>query len=84
MSVLKTINSIPVFSTVERAEMWGKQFGLTGYHTHTVLGQTGYMGGQDHNQAVTALKGGVVPPSVSAAFNTTTTNSGGSTGGGGY
>tara|TARA_R110002049_G_scaffold200882_1_gene371594 strand:+ start:43 stop:276 length:234 start_codon:yes stop_codon:yes gene_type:complete len=76
MSVLIRINDIPVFSTINEAELWGKQFGLTGYHIHTVEGDNGYMAGQDHNQAVTALEGAAVPPSVSAAFNTTT-NSGG-------
>ena len=51
MSILGRISDIPVFSTIERARLWGEQFGLTGYHTHTILGQTGYMGGFDHSNA---------------------------------
>jgi hypothetical protein len=68
MSVLTTIEKIPVFSTIDRAQAWGRQFGLTGYHTHTVMGQVGYMAGKDHNQAVTSVRGGVTPTSVSSAF----------------
>tara|TARA_Y100000593_G_C4214454_1_gene288512 strand:- start:429 stop:677 length:249 start_codon:yes stop_codon:yes gene_type:complete len=82
MSILTRINNIPVFSTIEKATLWGEQFGLTGYHTHTVLGQTGYMAGQNHNQVVSAVKGGVVPTSIRRSFGSAT--GGGTTGGSGY
>ena len=82
MSILGRISDIPVFSTIERARLWGEQFGLTGYHTHTILGQTGYMAGQSHNQAITAVRGGSIPTSVSRSFGSAT--SGGTTSGSGY
>jgi hypothetical protein len=83
MSILTRIDGIPVFSTPSRAVTWGQQFGLTGYHTHMVLGQTGYMGGASHSEAMAALSGGPITPSTPSTPSTPTSGGGGS-GMGGY
>jgi hypothetical protein len=81
--ILTTIDGIPLFSTVAEAQSWASSYGISGYHTHSYQGQTGYMGGQNHTQIVRAII------SISTNNNTTptstttsTTNSSG--GGGGY
>tara|TARA_R100000700_G_C3125343_1_gene112680 strand:- start:189 stop:419 length:231 start_codon:yes stop_codon:yes gene_type:complete len=48
MSILTTIDGVPLFSTSTEALAWGAQRGLSGYHTHSYQGQTGYMGGLTH------------------------------------
>jgi len=53
MAILTTINGIPLFSTQAEAVSWATSRGLVGSHTHQYKGQTGYMGGIDHNQALT-------------------------------
>ena len=80
MSLIAHIDTVPLFTTVEEAEAWGSQYDLTGYHEHTVLGQTGYMGGLTHSEIVTAMIGGVSSPTTN--ISTTSSTSGG--GGGGY
>ncbi len=66
MAIIGHIDGVPLFDEVQFAENYGAKFGLTGYHTHTVpigtySGQTGYMAGADHNQAMNATPGVVVP-----------------------
>ena len=80
MSVLTTIDGIPLFSDSNSASVWGRQFGLSGFHTHTFQGRTGYMSGPDHATTVTAFKPSPVTPTVTR----TTTTSGSGGGGGGY
>ena len=78
MPVITTISGIPLFSTRREALAWAAANGLTGYHTHTYQGKTGFMGGATHSQATT-------PTVVTTTTNTTTptvtstpsTNSGG-------
>tara|TARA_R100000541_G_scaffold21351_1_gene31309 strand:+ start:1792 stop:2031 length:240 start_codon:yes stop_codon:yes gene_type:complete len=60
MSLITHIDSVPLFTTIAEAEAWGSQYGLSGYHQHTVIGQTGYMGGRTHPEIVTAMIGGTV------------------------
>ena len=48
MSVLTTIDGIPLYTTVAEALAWAVQNGTSGYHTHDYQGQTGYMGGTTH------------------------------------
>ena len=79
MSVITTIDGIPLFSDSNAASVWGRQFGLSGFHTHTFQGRTGYMSGPNHATTVTAFKPKPVTPT---ATRTTTSGSGG--GGGGY
>ena len=51
MSLLTTINGIPLYSTIEEAMRWAVTNDLRSYHTHEFQGQIGYMGGADHAQA---------------------------------
>jgi len=97
MIILTIIDGIPLFKDIERAILWGKQFGLTGYHAHTFDNQVGYMGGDNHNQAIKAVSKGVIEQALPSTINgvshsaavqavqptttTTTTTTGGS---GGY
>tara|TARA_R110002020_G_scaffold252540_1_gene466455 strand:+ start:6813 stop:7127 length:315 start_codon:yes stop_codon:yes gene_type:complete len=53
MSVLTTIDGIPLFSSIQEALNWANQNGLSGYHTHDYQGTMGYMGGIDHNNSIT-------------------------------
>jgi hypothetical protein len=48
MSLLTTIDGIPLYTTIAEAEAWASNYGITGYHTHEYQGQTGYMGGANH------------------------------------
>ena len=80
MSLITHIDSVPLFTTIAEAQAWGNQYGLSGYHQHTVLGQTGYMGGVTHAQIVNAMIGGTVQTRTNVSRST---SSGGSSGGGG-
>ena len=71
MSLLTYINNIPLFSTIQEATQWGQNRRLTGYHTHDYNGQTGYMGGTTHANAIRPT-------------TTNTTRPTSNTGGGGY
>jgi len=57
MAVLTTINNIPVYSTIQEALNWAASNNLSGYHTHMVNGQIGYMGGPTHGQAAGSSQG---------------------------
>ena len=72
MAVLTTIAGIPLFSTAQEAAAWARANGLSGYHTHGWLGQTGYMGGSSHSAA------------TQATTISTPTGGGSAGGGGGY
>ena len=48
MSLVINIDGIPLYSTIEEAEAWASNYGITGYHTHTHNGVIGYMGGTSH------------------------------------
>ena len=48
MSLIGNIDNIPLFTTIAEAELWGSQYNITGHHTHTILGITGYMAGTTH------------------------------------
>jgi hypothetical protein len=85
MSILTTIQGIPLYSTIEEALQWAKDKGLSGTHTHTYNNQVGYMGGSSHNIALTSLKGVAVGFSVSTGTPSgAATSSGSGSGGGGY
>jgi len=56
MSVLTTIGGVPLFSTQAEALAWASSNNLTGYHTHTYQGQTGFMGGQTHSNATNGTR----------------------------
>ena len=84
MSLITHIDSVPLFTTIAEAEAWGSQYGLSGYHQHTVLGQTGYMGGVSHAEIVMAMLGGTVQTNVPQSTPSGSVSSGGSSGGRGY
>jgi uncharacterized membrane protein YgcG len=97
MSLIGNIDNIPLFTTIAEAELWGSQYGITGYHTHTLLGQLGYMAGTTHADITAAnlniVTNPLTPSQVRRASRsnvTTTFSSGyssggsGSSGGGGY
>ena len=73
MSLLTTIGDVPLYSTIDEAIRWAVARGLGSYHTHEFEGQTGYMGGTNHEQATNP-----------SAPTTTTTNTSSSSSGGGY
>ena len=70
MSIIGNISGVPVFNKKEEALVWGKRKGLTGYHTHTISGKTGYMGGSDHEKAVKTVPGA---PTITATPKPVTT-----------
>jgi len=94
MAILTIINGIPLFSTQAEAVSWGTTRSLLGFHTHQYQGQTGYMGGIDHSQALTNNPNIIEQPIIeeqeqiinnpvnNTSYNTSGSNSGG--GGGGY
>ena len=51
MAILTHIRGIPLFQTPSEAISWGRQYGLTGYHSHMFNIRTGYMAGSNHEQA---------------------------------
>jgi hypothetical protein len=59
MSLLGQIDSVPLYSTIEEAEIWGSQYNLTGYHTHFFEGNLGYMGGDSHVAITAAVLDGI-------------------------
>ena len=48
MPIITTIAGVPLFTTIAEALAWAAANGLSGYHTHNIQGQTGYMGGASH------------------------------------
>jgi len=91
MSLITHIDGVPLYTTLAEALLWARQYNLTGYHTHNVLGQIGYMGGSDHATITAAMRRGVVNPmqatelrSVTNQSLPTQSTSSSSSSGGGY
>jgi len=92
MAILTVINGIPLFSTQAEAVSWGTTRSLLGFHTHQYQGQTGYMGGIDHSQALTNNPNIIEQPIIEEEeeqiinnpVNNTSYNMSGGGGGGGY
>ena len=92
MSLITSIDGVPLYTTIAEAELWGSQYNLTGHHTHVINGQVTYMGGIDHATIINAMQQGVqntlTPQQIQNVQTRTTTTftrtftSGGS--GGGY
>jgi hypothetical protein len=88
MPIITYISGVPLFDNVNEALSWAASNGMTGYHTHNVQNQTGYMGGANHQQASGMPMNTNAPTQQSSANVTTTTpiitssGSGGSSGGG--
>jgi len=86
MSLIGSIAGVPLFTTEQEALSWAAANGLSGYHVHSIQGQTGYMGGTNHQQATgmpvnTNAPQSTPPPSGSSGFSG---GSSGGSGGGGY
>tara|TARA_R100000541_G_scaffold45362_3_gene52383 strand:+ start:4443 stop:4676 length:234 start_codon:yes stop_codon:yes gene_type:complete len=75
MAVITTIDGIPLYTTIQEALQYAATNGLSGYHTHTYQGQTGYMGGATHDQAVDDLNS--LPQNVTTITSSIVNNSGG-------
>jgi len=87
MSLIGNIAGVPLFTTVEEALAWAAANGLAGYHTHTIQGVAGFMGGANHRQA-TGMPENTNAPTVTQAPPARTSappaRSSGGGGGGGY
>ena len=59
MSYLTKIDNVPLYSTIEEALLWAKQYELEGYHIHRFKGRVGYMGGENHELITAALQEGI-------------------------
>ncbi len=59
MSLLTLINNIPLYSTVEEALIWGTQYNIEGYHTHTYNSILGYMPGETHEEIIAKVSEGI-------------------------
>ena len=59
MSLLTLINNIPLYSTIEEALIWGTQYNIEGYHTHTYNSILGYMPGETHEEIITQVSQGI-------------------------
>ena len=84
MSLITHINQVPLFTTIAEATLWASQYNLTGYHTHTVLGQVGYMGGTSHSLIVSAMQQGVQNIPTTQQVRSTSMSSNLSSGSSGY
>ena len=76
MSILTTIDGIPVFDNVLEAENWAIANGLEGSsHQHLYLNQIGYMGGSSHDNALNppSTSAPATPPATPPATNGETT-----------
>ena len=88
MSVIGNIAGVPLFTTIQEALNWASARGLNGYHTHSLQGQTGFMGGANHQQATgmpintNSPQAPNTPPSGSSSYSGSSSSSGSS--GGGY
>ena len=86
MALLTRINNRPLYSTIQEAVAWGASRGLTGTHTHQYQGQTGYMGGATHDQALNVNENNIntnTTPSPSPNIPSPSGSGGGGGGGGG-
>ena len=78
MAIIGIISGIPLFNTRQEALAWASSNGLTGYHTHVYQNQTGFMGGENHNQASSPRKIVATPTTSSNTISSSSsTNSGG-------
>ena len=53
MAILTYIDGVPLYSTKQEALNYATANELTGFHSHPYENQVGYMGGIDHNNAIT-------------------------------
>jgi len=65
MSLLTTIDGVPLYDTMREALLWGKQYGITGYHIHYYNRVRGYMSGVSHSEITQKISTGIVNPLTS-------------------
>ena len=65
MSLLTTIDGVPLYDTMREALLWGKQYGITGYHIHYYNRVRGYMSGVSHLEITQKTLTGIVNPLTS-------------------
>jgi uncharacterized membrane protein YgcG len=98
MSIITTIDDIPLFSTTVEALNWALSQNLpNAFHTHYYNGQTGYMGGPIHTyvaesvfiptpppvvQPVVVTEVEITPPIIISSSSGNGNGSGSSSGGG--
>tara|TARA_R110000851_G_scaffold128509_1_gene260966 strand:- start:192 stop:440 length:249 start_codon:yes stop_codon:yes gene_type:complete len=81
MAIIGNIAGVPLFETVQEALAWASENGLSGYHTHSLQGVTGYMGGANHQQA-TGMPLNTNAPTTTTGSSGSSGSSSGSSGGG--
>ena len=59
MSLITLIDNIPLYTTIEEANIWGSQYNMTGYHTHIYNSITGYMPGENHDEIKEKVSQGI-------------------------
>ena len=90
MPIITYISGVPLFSEIQEALSWASLNSMTGYHTHNVQNQTGYMGGSNHQQASGMPMNTNAPTPTPTNTNipssppTRSSGGGGGGGGGGY
>ena len=82
MSLMTTIDGIPLYTTEQEAVGWALNNGLTGLHQHIYKEQIGYMGGASHEIAVQGPITTPTPITIPIPTPTPTPTTGGE--GGGY
>ena len=85
MSLVQVIDGVPAYSTIEEALAYGATYNISGYHTHTVQGQTIYMAGTTHDEITSIFRLGTQPVSIPTPRSSSSGGGGGSSSGsGGY
>tara|TARA_R100000479_G_scaffold1881_1_gene1185 strand:- start:144 stop:572 length:429 start_codon:yes stop_codon:yes gene_type:complete len=62
MSLLTTIDGVPLYDTMREALLWGKQYDITGYHIHYYNRIRGYMSGKTHEEIKQKVSAGITNP----------------------
>ena len=83
MSLITTIDGIPLYTTTQEALSWAVSNGLTEYHEHSYKEQIGYMGGETHEIAVQGPIATITPITIPIPTPTPTPITGGEDSGGG-
>tara|TARA_R100001443_G_scaffold53660_1_gene65285 strand:+ start:81 stop:356 length:276 start_codon:yes stop_codon:yes gene_type:complete len=91
MSLVKIIDGVPTYSTIQEALDYGATYNISGYHVHIVNGQTTYMAGTSHDEITSLFRlstEAVQIPDLQtgtvSARSSGSRGSSGSSGGGGY
>ena len=91
MSLVKVIDGVPTYSTIQEALAYGAIYDISGYHVHIVNGQTTYMAGTSHDEITSLFRLSTEPiqiPDLPTGNVSATPSSGsvssGSGSGGGY